>query len=808
MHVEPDYKKFPSQKRLTGKKTKEWAKQSIEAAEEMALYSDNMIRQSYKNKQINYDLYNDILDTSDVEKSCNPFGFDSNTIPAKMQNYPLANPKLDVLIGEERRRRFDWFAQVVNDEAISSKEKAKKEEIKKFIIKKSQQPNINKEELKRDIDNFKSYINYEWQDLLERRATQILNYLYKTRNLRDMFSRGFEDVLVSGEEIYCVDIEAGDPVVRRCNPLNIHTLGSGESPWIDDASIIIEDGYHSVGQIIDKFHTDLTEKEVGQIENGLNFDGAEGAISIGVKEAAFFTDNKLTDSLSGAEWNISSNFGGAYNSEGDIRVMRVVWKSFRKIGSVAQYDETTGNMFDKIVDEKYEKAPGEEVKWSWISEWWEGTRIGGSINDSSCNSLYIKLQKRPIQFRSIHNISKCHSGYVGLAYNTNVSKAKSLMDRMKPYQYLYNIFMFRTEIAFAKAKGRIGKIDIAKMPTGWKVEDWMGYAEINGWLIEDSFNEATKGAAQGKLAGQMSSSGTYLDLDLGNYIQQHVLMLNFIEGQMGQIAGITRQREGQVENRETVRGVERAVAQSNTITEKYFGLHDLVKVKVMSILLETAKFAWKGKDKILQYVADDLTQQVFTIEKDDEVMDCDAGVVLTSGSDAMELIQSFKELAHAGLQNDKISFKEIMDIYSNPSLVSIRRKVEMAEIKKQASQEKQQAQAQEMQSQSLEMAKQEAENTRQFELSKIDKEYSYKIGIEQMKLNSKQEDLDNNGIDDEIELTKEKTKENIVRLKQQSDLLLNNVKMNHEVSENSKDRKSKVEQEKIKATAKKNTSSK
>ena len=172
----------------------------------------------------------------------------------------------------------------------------------------------------------------------------------------------------------------------------------------------------------------------------------------------------------------------------------------------------------------------------------------------------------------------------------------------------------------------------------------------------------------------------------------------------------------------------------------------------------------------------------------------------------MELIQSFKELAHAGLQNDKISFKEIMDIYSNPSLTSIRRKVELAEINKQAQAEKQQAQAQEMQSQSLEAAKQEAEAGRQFEFAKIDKEYQYKMNIEQMKLNA-DTDKDDDGIDDAIEANRERTKENIARLKQQSDLLLKNTQMNHEKQENEKDRKSKLEQEKIKATAKKNTKS-
>ena len=63
-------------------------------------------------------------------------------------------------------------------------------------------------------------------------------------------------------------------------------------------------------------------------------------------------------------------------------------------------------------------------------------------------------------------------------------------------------------------------------------------------------------------------------------------------------------------------------------------------------------------------------------------MDCDAGVILTSGQNDAELISSLKEFAHAGLQNDKITFKQILDIYMNPSLTSMRRKIELSKMQK------------------------------------------------------------------------------------------------------------------------------
>ncbi len=797
---------FPSQKLPEGKKTKKWGKKVIESAEDMALFKDPLIRQSFGNKQANYNLYNDILNTEDIEKTCNPMGLNQDSFPAKMQNYPLVVPKIDVLIGEERKRRFDYQIRVINDEAISNKEQAKKEEHKKFITQKIQQEEeIDKKALEDDIERYKSYMNYEWQDLLEMRSRHILNYLYQTLDLKEMFSRGFEDVLIAGEEIYCCDIEAGSPTMRKVNPLNLHTLRSGESPWINDADIILEDGYYSQGQILDKYHDVLTDKHIKMIDDGFTFSTDDGFISIGEREPNLIWKDGLIDT----DARINGAFGDTYDTEGNIRVMRVVWKSKRKVGKLKYYDED-GNEFEKIVDERYKKQEGEEVKWLWINEWWEGTRIGGGSQGTgdTKSSIYVKIQRRPVQYRSIHNLSTCHSGYVGLAYNTNTSRSKSLMDRMKPYQYLYNVFMYRTELAFAKAKGRIGKLNLAEMPDGWDPKIWMQYAELNGWLVTDSFNEAKKGAAQGKLAGQMSGSSTMIDLDLGNYIQQHVLMLQFLETQLGQIAGISKQREGQIESRETVRGVERAVSQSNIITEKYFGLHDSVKVKALSILLETAKVAWKGKEKILQYMTDDQTTQTFKIEGDDAVMDIDAGLILTSGQNDVELMQSLKEIAHAGLQNDKLSFKEIIDIYMNPSIAATRRRLEQSEMRREQQIREQSEQAQKMQQEQIKANEAAQQATQAFEMGKIDKEYNYKMQIEAMKGQMKiagDLDTDNDGIIDEVELQKESTKANIEQLKVASAKSMQSAQLSHEKSENAKDRKSseKIAASKPKPTAKK-----
>jgi hypothetical protein len=67
--------------------------------------------------------------------------------------------------------------------------------------------------------------------------------------------------------------------------------------------------------------------------------------------------------------------------------------------------------------------------------------------------------------------------------------------------------------------------------------------------------------------------------------------------EMSEVAGITKQREGQISNRETVGGVERSMLQSSHITEWLFVTHEDVKKRVLECFLETAKIALKGRSK-------------------------------------------------------------------------------------------------------------------------------------------------------------------------------------------------------------------
>lgn len=713
---------FPSQKKPYSQKGEKWRKECADAGEGMALWRNEGLRKSYHNKRINYDLYSDILDQSDVERICNPLGVLGLNAPAKMQNYPICNPKIDLLVGESSKRRFDWKVRVTNDEAISSKEQQLKERFSQMLEGHltTEIPDSQKAE---DLRAFHNFVNYEFQDMKERRATHILQYLTDHLKLDYKFSQGFKDALISAEEVYQADIVGGEPVFHKLNPLNVHVVRSGESNYIEDADVILIRGYMSPGQVIDEYHDTLTSSQVSFVESGFTSgSGAKSAIDIGRKpDLAISAD----DAIDLAVLENDLEFGSPFDNNGNILVSKVYWKSLRKLLKVKFYDDDGDEQYE-LYDESYviDESKGEEATVLWVSEWWEAHKLGGQrgyMADSDDSVIYTKMQPRPIQFRKMENPSKCHPGIVGTIYNTNDNVGVSLMDRMKPYQYLYNILAYNTELAIAKNYGKIMRLDLASIPENWQVDKWMSFAQGMNLAVYDSFKEGQKGAAQGKIAGSVSAQAPMIDMEMGNTIQLYMNMMAFIKQQMGEIAGVSDARQGQIETREAVANTQREITQSSHITEYWFTEHEQTKLRCMEVILETAKIAWADKhNKKVQHVLDDGSTVLFQI--DEGFCESEYGIQITNGAKSYELIENLKQLAHAGIQNQMITFSQLMDIYTTDSVASIRRKIQRSEAEMQQRQAKQAEAEQALQTEQLEAQAAEMEAAREHEKLGWDRE--------------------------------------------------------------------------------------
>ena len=192
-----------------------------------------------------------------------------------------------------------------------------------------------------------------------------------------------------------------------------------------------------------------------------------------------------------------------------------------------------------------------------------------------------------------------------------------------------------------------------------------------------------------------------IDAELGNSIQMHINVLEFLKLSMAEVVGISKQREGQISNRETVGGVERATLQSSHITEWIFTIHEDVKKRVLECFLETAKIALKGRSVKFSYILSDGSQRIAEIDGD-QFAESDYGLIVDNGNGIQDLNQRLEGLAQAALQNQLVSFSTVMKLYNSSSLIEKQRMVERDEKQRQE-QQAQQAQAeQQAQQQQLE----------------------------------------------------------------------------------------------------------
>lgn len=723
---------FPAQQLSFSKKNKAWRKRCVDFGDDHSLLHYHLSRKSVFQMKINYDLLNGKLHMEDLKMYLNPYNLDASFIPDSIQHYPIINSKLNVLIGEESERVFDYKVVVTNPSAVSEIEEEKNKEVNMRLQELIADSSQTEEQFMQELENLSDYFQYDYQDKREQRANMLLNHYSKELDIDQLFNQGLIDAEAVGEEIYQCDIVGGEPVVYKLDPMKVRIIKSGYSQRVEDADMIILEDYWSPGRIIDTFwdNEDLVKK-IKELESAPdNMGDNPYADNMGnIDERFGFLPNveigrTAGDTFIDANQLFDNQFDTTllpYDMNGNVRVLRVYWKSRRKIKKVKSYDPETGEEQFDFYPETYIIDPdkGEEEQIFWVNEAWEGTKIGQDI--------YVNMRPRPVQYNRLSNPSRCHFGIIGSIYNINGNEPLSMVDVAKPFSYFYDVVMDRLLKLLSRNAGKIIRMDFAKVPKGWDADKWIYYMKVNGIAVEDSAKEITYGPATGKIAGSLNNASSgIIDASTGNEIQFHISLLDWIDNQVGQLMGISKQREGQISNRETVGGVERATLQSSYITKRIFFIHENLKKRVYECLLETAKIALKGRKKKFKYILSTGAEQLVEIDGD-QFAECDYGLIVDNSHGIQELNQKLDTLAQAALQNQALNFSTMMKIYTTTSMAEKQRLVELYEKKQQQMAEQQRQEQLQMQQQELQQKAQSEEQKQQIEYRQHQEDNETKI---------------------------------------------------------------------------------
>lgn len=756
---------------------KKWFKDQLKSLNKISFSTGSMFGltnlgrgiSDYRRMKVNYDLFNNVINKADFEHVCYPFGKEAGELPADFTNKDIISGKIKALLGMEMRRPFSWKVVATNPEATTRKEEEEFSRLKDFVVNSIIAPIKQKIELeqaqttkgqelsteeKQRIEEevaqklktmtpqeVKRYMARDHQDPAEILAHQLLQYLIQKESIRMKFNKGWKHGLISGKEIFWVGIVNGEPILKVVNPLNFDYDKSSEKDFIEDGDWACYEMSMTPSEIAKYFGSELTNVELDELYESYN------------------NTNSLPDAaFTFREDGVSVNLG--------IRVIHAEWKALKPFKFIYGIDPETGEPYEDIVDESYKmniEAGDYKEETVWIPTKYEGYQIG--------NDKFAMLREVPGQHKDLTNLYECKLSYIGSTYDNLNSSTTSLVDRMKYYQYFFNILWYRIELLIGSDDGKSLLLNANLIPksSGLDIEKWMYYFKVNKLGLLDPTEEGNKGNQN------IGEAAKEIDMSLVSDIQKYMQLAEYIERRCGESVGITKQIEGQIGSEDAVRNTQQALVQSANILEPYFDMHNLIKRNVLQALIETAKVAYSElQPKSLSYVLDDMS--VAMLSPDYELLENSTyGLFVSNSMKADETLQTMQQLSHAALQNQQVELSDVLMIMNSESTQEAEELLKVAEANRL---EREQS----IQQQQMQVQQQQAEAQRNWEREKMAKEHEYRMAEIDLKGEkdiqkqvilsmgfNEDKDLDKDGMPDVLEVAKFDLDANIKQRKQDLD---------------------------------------
>ena len=680
---------IPKQRIPLTQKTKKWREECVDAFINLSKFGLSERRSRLKSL---YEYYNGNIHDDDYKYVLKPYGKTRSNFPSKLRNYPIIKPIIDLLLGEKSKRPLNYTVTVSNADSVSQKEEAKKQAIfqqveKMYMNELAKQPDFNFEEQEVTLPKqVQEEFDRSYVDNRAITGQKAINYIMHQEEVYDKFQKGFFHFLVTGEVYSHKGVRRNEPFYEMLNPLDIDYDKDPDIEFVEDGDWSIVRKFAHASTIIDTFGDFLTPEQVLELENP--------------KHESTESYLLYRSEATGSDDNIARNRL--------IECITVYWKGRKRIGFVEYIDENTGTMEMLQVDEGYRmsadmKERGAKIKYEWVNEVWEGTKIDGRF--------YIRMSPIANQRTSLDNPSTCKLPLNGRKYSDINAENISLVSLGIPFQLNYNIFKYRMELAIARSKDIIAQFDINMIPKKWDMDKFMYFVEGTGIAWVDYNKEGIQ------LSPQHQS---VLDMSIKT-IDQYLGLLESIMQEWEKISGVNRQRQGSIGTYEGKATSQQAIVQSSHITEDIFRKFSRFEQRDLQGLLDYSKEAWITGKKAM-YVMPDMNAQFLELDAF-EHMESEYGVFVSDSGRDQDKLEQAKALSQSMIQNG-VPASAVLDLFDTENYAGIK-----AKIKRAANAQKELDQAQQ-QAQQEQAAQQAQIQQQQIQQNAIDKEKDRQLEIE------------------------------------------------------------------------------
>lgn len=582
------------------------------------------------------------------------------------QFYPLAPNFVDVLRGEFIKRDNTWTVEAIDPQSTAEAFDFKRSQFEQIIMQhamlEKQQALANMgltEEI--DPEQYAEQMNTFLKNLQEvemqsrnfrttgvKWAEKVLKVHERRYNLHELEPDAFESSLIADREFWHLDLMDDDFRLELLNPKWCDYHKGPNVKYVSDGDYFLWFDFMSAGDIVNKFGRKMKEEDILKLKDIYvktqniivpdylkSHQGAYYDLSKPWMQATEL-DPKMNDALLGKElaYNYMRSPNFDHNMEVDIlnpvwgrrvtghpqmfRVMRLYWRSLKRIGWLTKINRDGTRVPPEWVDEnyrvtiepEYDKSVvkeetkdnlmyGEHIDWTWVPEWRHVMKISPNQkhtfwlqSKNSLESIYIDGGPVKFQFKGRNNPFDSLPPVEGCEFSYINTDTHSFIDRIKPLQIIYNICMNKVPKKFLKDYGNKVAIDRRIISTNNTSSSTNTLDPIENY--EDMLRESdiltysvTRDALEG--AGQPALP-TVLPLSTVQEAQLYFQLGQQIKWEAGELIGITRNRLGQNRASETATAVNQGIAYSEAQTEKYFEQHSNLMERVRQRMLDAAQY--------------------------------------------------------------------------------------------------------------------------------------------------------------------------------------------------------------------------
>lgn len=638
----------------------------------------------------------------------------------------------------------------------------------------------------------------------------------------------FADSLIADEAIIALNLYDDDFKPEVLQPMKTYVNISPSKKYYDESNFIVHIDFMSLSDIINKFRNKLTEEQVLSLENQFNNRFTKDIllntetrtsdywqtdktyeynmdVSANVREhlSERSIENFVKDTLSGTSLHTYTN---NFNNPKMIRVSRIWWPSQRRVGLLTRINEDTGVPETHQIDEYYqitekpvynetllkEKSArtlvkGEHVEWKWAIEWRHVTKIGENrpyytvYSNAEYENIYIGGEPIKFQFKGDLNIWDARPPVIGCRFSNRNSFKSSLVERMRPWQIMYNVANNRVARTLPFDYGKIlvtNKSGIARNSL-FKEDGVEPLFEYLDSLRETkvSLHDDTIENMEGRTGRQIEPR--VLDMSMVEQATLYLQMGILFKQQAFESIGISQERLSQIQASTSATGVQQAVEGSVNQTEIYFdSFMNKFMPRVYEMILNAGQFYTVMSEEFSDtYINKNLEKVFFSITKNDLLLRDLIIMPVTSGP-TKTMMQEIKRLA---MEDNTMGMRFIEKaktiVSTNPSEVfEALEKAEYQRIQEEEAERQHEMQLQQQRDEAmrqLELEKQAKEDERFYAKLQNDKDIA---AIRSMGYPDGQNDTDQNSVADVLEIDKFQMQSQM----QQANLDLQKQKMNND----------------------------